>query len=118
MLSDQSNVIDGWTRSPLTGVLSCSVGPWGERQRLFQKRAGGRFYCSVYLTDGRRRVRSLGTTESGGTPLMASHRKFSELRERMTSARRTRNRLTTKAMLAEMPLQELRRARELSQETL
>jgi hypothetical protein len=53
----------GWTRSPLTGILSCSVGPWGERQRLFQKRVGGPFYCSAYLTDGRRQVRSLGTAD-------------------------------------------------------
>ena len=62
MLPDQPTAIDGWTRSPLTGILSCSVGRWGERKRLFQKRAGGPFYCSVYLTDGRRHVRSLGTT--------------------------------------------------------
>ena len=62
MLTHQSEAIDGWTRSPLTGILSCSVGPWGERQRLFQKRAGGPFYSSVYLTDGRRHVRSLGTS--------------------------------------------------------
>ena len=55
-------MVHGWTQSPLTSVLSCSVGPWGERQSLFQKRAGGPFYCSVYLTDGRRHVRSLGTT--------------------------------------------------------
>ena len=61
MLTHHSSAVDGWTRSPLTGILSYSVGPWGERQRLFQKRAGGQFYCSVYLTDGRRHVRSLGT---------------------------------------------------------
>lgn len=64
MLPDQLSATDGWTRSPLTGVLSCSVGRWGERTRLFQKRAGGPFYCCVYLTDGRRHVRSLGTTDS------------------------------------------------------
>ena len=63
MLPDQLTAIDGWTRSPLTGILSCSVGRWGERTRLFQKRAGGPFYSSVYLTDGRRHVRSLGTTD-------------------------------------------------------
>ena len=55
--------LDGWMRSPQTGMLSRSVGTWGERQRLFQKRAGGPFYCSVYLTDGRRHVRSLGTAD-------------------------------------------------------
>lgn len=63
MLADEPDAIDGWTQSPLTGILSCSVGPWGERHRLFQKRAGGPFYCSVYLTDGRRHVRSLGTED-------------------------------------------------------
>ena len=63
MLTDQPTAIDGWTRSPLTGILSRSVGRWGERTRLFQKRAGGPFYCSVYLTDGRRHVRGLGTTD-------------------------------------------------------
>ena len=54
---------DGWTRSLLTGVLSRSIGSWGNRVRLFQKRAGGPFYSSVYLTDGRRHVRSLGTAD-------------------------------------------------------
>jgi hypothetical protein len=63
MPHDEPSPIDGWTRSRLTGILSCSVGRWGERTRLFQKRAGGPFYCSVYLTDGRRHVRSLGTTD-------------------------------------------------------
>jgi hypothetical protein len=63
-----AGAIDGWTRSPLTGVLSRSVGRWGERHRLFQKRAGGPFYCSVYLTDGRRHVRSLGTTDPAEAP--------------------------------------------------
>ncbi len=64
MLNEQTFPSDnGWTRSPATGILSRSVGPWGERQRLFQKRAGGPFYCSVYLADGRRHVRSLGTTD-------------------------------------------------------
>jgi hypothetical protein len=63
MLPDQPTAIGGWTRSPLTGILSCSVGRWGERTRLFQKRVGGPFYCSASLTDGRRHVRSLGTTD-------------------------------------------------------
>jgi len=55
--------VDGWRRSPQTGILARSIGPWGERHRLFQKRAGGPFYCSVYLTNGRRHVRSLGTAD-------------------------------------------------------
>ena len=63
MRPDQPSAIDGWTRSAATGILSCSVGRWGERTRLFQKRAGGPFYSSVYLTDGRRHVRSLGTAD-------------------------------------------------------
>src|ERR1044071_9843790 len=64
MLNNQTLANDtGWTRNPVTGMLSRSVGHWGERQRLFQKRAGGPFYCSVYLADGRRRVRSLGTAD-------------------------------------------------------
>ncbi|MGH7717474.1 MAG: XRE family transcriptional regulator [Gemmatimonadaceae bacterium] len=49
---------------------------------------------------------------------MAGHRKFSELRARMTPERRTRNAAATAAMLAEMPLGELRQARELTQTTL
>jgi DNA-binding transcriptional regulator YiaG len=49
---------------------------------------------------------------------MAGHRKFSELRAKMAPARRARNAEAAKAMLAELPLHELRRARELSQQTL
>ena len=49
---------------------------------------------------------------------MAGHRKFSEIRSRMGQERQERNRLNTEAMLTEMPLQELRRARDLSQATL
>jgi len=49
---------------------------------------------------------------------MTGHRKFRELRGRMSPERRARNRLTSAAILAEMPLQELRHARELSQATL
>jgi DNA-binding transcriptional regulator YiaG len=49
---------------------------------------------------------------------MAGQRKFSELRAGMSPERRKRNRLTSEALIAEMPLQELRRARELSQATL
>jgi DNA-binding transcriptional regulator YiaG len=49
---------------------------------------------------------------------MAGRRKFSELRAKMSPERRARNEAATKAMLAEMPLHELRRARELSQQTL
>jgi integrase len=73
MLPDQPSAIDEWTRSPLTGVLSCSVGRWGERKRLFQKRAGSPFYCSVYLTDGRRHVSSLGTTDHAEALRMVKH---------------------------------------------
>jgi hypothetical protein len=49
---------------------------------------------------------------------MAGHRKFSELRSRMTPKRRARNRAATDAMLGEMPLSELRQARQLTQEAL
>ncbi len=73
MLPDQPVEVDGWTASPLTGILSSSVGPWGERHRLFQKRAGGPFYCSVSLTDGRRHVRSLGTTDSTEALRLVAH---------------------------------------------
>ena len=43
---------------------------------------------------------------------------FSNLRGKMTEDRRARNRTAAKTMLAEMPLHELRRARELSQANL
>lgn len=45
-------------------------------------------------------------------------RKFSELTARMSPAAQARAKARTEAMLAEMPLQELRHARGLSQETL
>ena len=45
-------------------------------------------------------------------------RKFSELRARMSPAARARARARARTMLAEMPLQELRLARGLSQEAL
>ena len=45
-------------------------------------------------------------------------RKFSELRARMSPAARARARTRARTMLADMPLQELRRARGLSQEAL
>lgn len=45
-------------------------------------------------------------------------RKFSELRAGMSPVSRARARAKARAMLAEMPLQELRHARGLSQETL
>src|SRR6185295_11644276 len=45
-------------------------------------------------------------------------RKFSDLRRKMSSAARARARSRARAMLAEMPLQELRVARGLSQEAL
>ena len=46
---------------------------------------------------------------------MTGHRKFSELRARMTPERRDRNHAETARMLAEMPLAELRQAQELTQ---
>src|SRR5690242_17622842 len=49
---------------------------------------------------------------------MAGHRKFSELRARMSPERQERNRAATKATLAEMPLAELRQARQMTQVTL
>ena len=45
-------------------------------------------------------------------------RKFSELRSKMSPAARARAKTRAKAMLAEMPLQELRRARGLTQGAL
>jgi len=45
-------------------------------------------------------------------------RKFSELRDKMSPERRARNDAAVKAMLAEMPLNELRNARGLSQKML
>ena len=45
-------------------------------------------------------------------------RKFSELRARMSPAARARARVRARTMLADMPLQELRLARGLSQEAL
>lgn len=49
---------------------------------------------------------------------MAGHRKFSELRARMSPERQERNRAAMKATLAEMPLAELRQARQMTQVTL
>ena len=73
----RTETIDGWARSPHTGILSRSIGPWGQRQRVFQKRAGGPFYCSVYLTDGRRHVRSLGTADPAeALGIVANTQKF------------------------------------------
>ena len=45
-------------------------------------------------------------------------RKFRELQAKMSPAARARSEARARAMLAEMPLQELRRARGLSQEAL
>ena len=45
-------------------------------------------------------------------------RKFSELRDRMSSEARARAKAITDEITAEMPLNELRRARTLTQETL
>jgi hypothetical protein len=49
---------------------------------------------------------------------MAGHRKFSELRARMAPERRARNAAETARLLAEMPLGELRQARDMTQTTL
>jgi DNA-binding transcriptional regulator YiaG len=49
---------------------------------------------------------------------MTGHRKFSELRARMTPERRGRNQAETARLLAEMPLAELRQAQELTQTTI
>jgi len=49
---------------------------------------------------------------------MTGHRPFSELRRAMSPERRARNAEATKRMLAEMPLHELRQARERSQQEL
>lgn len=49
---------------------------------------------------------------------MTGHRKFSELRATMTPERRVRNEAAADAMLREMPLQELRQAREMTQVTI
>ena len=45
-------------------------------------------------------------------------KKFTELRARMSPGAQERSRLRTEEMLGEMPLQELRKARGLSQKTL
>jgi helix-turn-helix protein len=45
-------------------------------------------------------------------------RKFAELRAKMSPDRRARNEARTQELLAEMPLNELRRARDLTQVTL
>lgn len=49
---------------------------------------------------------------------MSGHTKFDVLRSQMSSERQEANRLAAEKMLQEMPLQELRRARELSQASL
>ena len=45
-------------------------------------------------------------------------RKFQELRSEMSPKRRARNKARTDELLAEMPLQELRKARKMTQEAL
>jgi hypothetical protein len=71
MPSDEATIADGWTCSGVTGALSRSVGQWGHRMRLFQKRAGGPFYSIVNLKDGRRQVRSLRTADPAGALRLA-----------------------------------------------
>jgi DNA-binding XRE family transcriptional regulator len=49
---------------------------------------------------------------------MSGHRNFGDLRKRMSTKRERTNASRAAKMLTEMPLQELRQARELSQNTL
>jgi hypothetical protein len=48
-------------------------GTMGRTPATLSKARGGPFYCSVYLTDGRRHVRSLGTTDSTGALRLVAH---------------------------------------------
>lgn len=57
-------------------------------------------------------------TKATGKTASSSRKSFKELRAKMSPERRARNVAATKAMLAELPLQELRHARELTQATL
>lgn len=57
-------------------------------------------------------------TKAAGKAANGGRRKFNELRAKMSPERRARNAAATKAMIAELPLQELRHARELTQATL
>jgi len=57
-------------------------------------------------------------TKAAGKAASGGRRNFNELRAKMSPERRARNAAATKAMLAELPLQELRHARELTQATL
>ena len=57
-------------------------------------------------------------TKAAGKAASGGRRNFNELRAKMSPERRARNAAATKAMLAQLPLQELRHARELTQATL
>ena len=57
-------------------------------------------------------------TKAEGKAASSGRKNFNELRAKMSPERRARNAAATKAMLAELPLQELRHARELTQATL
>jgi hypothetical protein len=57
-------------------------------------------------------------TKATGKAASGGRRNFNELRAKMSPERRARNAAASKAMRAELPLQELRHARELTQATL
>jgi DNA-binding XRE family transcriptional regulator len=59
-----------------------------------------------------------GAVKEGEKGADVGRRKFSDLRAEMSRERRARNAAATKAMLTDLPLQELRHARELTQATL
>jgi hypothetical protein len=56
--------------------------------------------------------------KAADNPARGERRNFNELRAKMSPERHPRNAAATKAMLAELPLQELRHAREPTQATL
>jgi hypothetical protein len=57
-------------------------------------------------------------TKAAGKAASGGRKSFNELRAKVSAERRARNAAAAKAMLAELPLQELRHARELTQATL
>jgi hypothetical protein len=57
-------------------------------------------------------------TKGAGKAASGGRRNFNELRAKISPERRTRNAAATKEMIAALPLQELRHARELTQATL
>ena len=80
-------------------------------------KTGDDWWYEVYVSSGRRPVRRTSRgSRDGGFDLMAT--KFQKIRERMAPDRRARIRKRTEELLGELPLQELRQARALSQEEL